>query len=525
VQNRAFFRIIAPDGSLIGSSDIRARQSGTSTIIENMILYKNVEKKILAKLHASELKHAQVESFAYVGGRTWKSTLWISPHTKRFRWVVLRKKLNKTWKEELHFAASPLLSGIGVLVPFFQSPKTNFFDVDNGFGGKVRHHKKRWTEKLEFVPFFSPLNLQFPEALIEYSEVGVEKVTLLPHNWKLVRALPESPFAPITERPRPRITLNHSSEEPAGIEAKIQIRTHDHLRLFGTLEEPRGNPNSPLLLLIHGSGAENQDSGCGYEGRDICVSKILPFRELSRKLVQRGLAVFRYDKRGIGKSEGKWNKVNRQDLLRDVISIARYFKKTMPERRIFLVGFSEGGTLAISAALRIKGLNGIVLAGCPANRIDHLYLTGSPLKSKQMKIPKEEVARLVRNLKNVFKHIRSIDQKRGRKPISLQYEGKSFDWWAEHLAATPPKVEARSLKVPVLLLHGDQDWEVVVEESYILEKALRKARMPLKVLRFRGLNHFFTKSEPRNPGFEYEIPCEISERVPKSISNWIRDLS
>jgi uncharacterized protein len=58
--------------------------------------------------------------------------------------------------------------------------------------------------------------------------------------------------------------------------------------LPGTLSRPRGVASAPLVILVHGSGANDRDETLGPN---------TPFRDLAHGLASRGIAVLRYDKR------------------------------------------------------------------------------------------------------------------------------------------------------------------------------------------------------------------------------------
>jgi hypothetical protein len=78
--------------------------------------------------------------------------------------------------------------------------------------------------------------------------------------------------------------------------------------LAGTLTLPRGAGPFPVAILICGSGAHDRDEALlGHK----------PFLVISDYLTRRGIAVLRYDKRGVGKSTGNYALATGEDFAQD----------------------------------------------------------------------------------------------------------------------------------------------------------------------------------------------------------------
>lgn len=133
---------------------------------------------------------------------------------------------------------------------------------------------------------------------------------------------------------------------PAWGERELEVQSGD-LTLGATLELPAGEGPFPAVLLVHGSGPNDRD-----ETLDLGVVKIRPFQELSRHLAAEGVAVLRYDKRSwvlknLGLSQA-FAKLTPLDFIEDARA-ALDLLAAQPEvdpRRIYVVGHSQGGTLA-----------------------------------------------------------------------------------------------------------------------------------------------------------------------------------
>ncbi|MGN6615315.1 MAG: alpha/beta hydrolase family protein, partial [Candidatus Nitrosocosmicus sp.] len=123
----------------------------------------------------------------------------------------------------------------------------------------------------------------------------------------------------------------------------------------------------PGVLLIHGSGVADKDY---YVNKEISL-----FKQISQYLSERGFAVLKYDKRGVGPNftvanANVWGNLTFNDLKSDAQKALDVLAK-QPEvdpNRISVIGHSEGTTItpriAIDNPSKVKN---IVLMGAAAN--------------------------------------------------------------------------------------------------------------------------------------------------------------
>lgn len=125
--------------------------------------------------------------------------------------------------------------------------------------------------------------------------------------------------------------------------------------LAGTFTKPHGKNKFPVVILIAGMGPNDRDYT--MMGRKL-------FLEMAEYLTKRGIAVLRYDKRGVGKSTGEFSySVTSVNLAEDVFSAISYLKTRadIDNSRIGLCGHSEGGLIATIVAARSKDVAFITL--------------------------------------------------------------------------------------------------------------------------------------------------------------------
>lgn len=113
--------------------------------------------------------------------------------------------------------------------------------------------------------------------------------------------------------------------------------------LAGELLAP---PNAKTLaVIIAGSGPTDRD------GNSKLGLTTNAYRDTAQLLAKAGVAVARYDKRGVGKSTYPGNRAPVfTDFVDDAAAIVEHFRARFP--RIVLVGHSEGGLIALSLAAR-----------------------------------------------------------------------------------------------------------------------------------------------------------------------------
>lgn len=135
--------------------------------------------------------------------------------------------------------------------------------------------------------------------------------------------------------------------------------------LAGTLTSPRGASKAPAAVLVSGSGPQDRDSHLlGHK----------PFKLLADQLTRAGIAVLRYDERGIGKSSGHFRAATTADFAADAAAAVAYLRtrSDIDGARIVVIGHSEGGLIAPWVAARDPKLAAIVSLAGPSIRGDAL---------------------------------------------------------------------------------------------------------------------------------------------------------
>ena len=229
--------------------------------------------------------------------------------------------------------------------------------------------------------------------------------------------------------------------------------------IHGKLMLPDCSTPCPVVLIIAGSGPTDMDGNTIIAGM-----KNNSLLYLARELAANGIASVRYDKRGIGKSSAAGTK--EEDLRFDhyIDDATAWSDKLAGDKRfskVIIAGHSEGSLIGMVAAGRSKAVKGYIsISGCgsPAYEILEKQLQSQPLQIQQ------ESAAICKNLREG----RTVEQ----IPfyLSALYRPSVQPYLISWFAYNPAE-EIAKLDVPVLILQGDRDIQIGVEEAEKLHAA------------------------------------------------------
>jgi uncharacterized protein len=158
----------------------------------------------------------------------------------------------------------------------------------------------------------------------------------------------------------------YKEEEVAFSNAKASVN------LAGTLSVPNGTGPFAAAILIAGSGPQDRDG---------TIANHKPFLVLSDYLTRKGIAVLRYDKRGVGQSTGSAEMATTMDLASDAECAMAYLKsrKDIDAGKIGLIGHSEGAMIAPAIAVGSHDVSWVVLLAAPSTKGEDTLLNQSDL--------------------------------------------------------------------------------------------------------------------------------------------------
>jgi len=151
-------------------------------------------------------------------------------------------------------------------------------------------------------------------------------------------------------------------------------------QLAGTLTLPANGKASRIVILITGSGPQNRNEE---------LLNHRPFLVWSDWLTRNGIAVLRYDDRGVAQSTGNFQAATTADFAGDAEAAINYIKSRSDLKGISigLMGHSEGGIIAPMIARYNKAVKFVVMLAGPGVPIiqlmekqsaDQMRLSGTP---------------------------------------------------------------------------------------------------------------------------------------------------
>ncbi len=279
--------------------------------------------------------------------------------------------------------------------------------------------------------------------------------------------------------------------------------------LPATLTLPRADRPCPVVVLVHGSGPQDRDETIGPNK---------PFKDIALGLASRGIAVLRYEKRTRkygDKALVKGFTVN-EETIEDTLSAINllYQRDDIDKDKIFLLGHSLGGMLAPRIAEKTDKLRGIVIMAGTFNDLLELILKQIIYSASLDNDITEEEKGQIEDIKRQIDLIRS--RKVGEDECIL---GAPGSYWMD-LIEYKPLVILKKIDVPVLILYGDRDFQVPIDDFSLWKEELKdKDQISFKL--YKGLNHLFIFGEGKSTIAEYNKSGNVSKEVIEDIANWI----
>jgi alpha-beta hydrolase superfamily lysophospholipase len=305
-------------------------------------------------------------------------------------------------------------------------------------------------------------------------------------------------------------------------------------RLSGTLTIPSGEGPFAAVALLSDSGPHDRDADLqGYH----------MFGILADYLTRHGIAVLRFDDRGVGRSGGDYHRATTADLVTDAQAALAFLRKTplIAPQQVGLIGHGEGANVALLAAAQPQQAPAFVasLAGYGQPGRDVLRrqqgeimrligTDGTQIKAAQSLY--DQLVDAVRQTPNntaarakVIALLRSSNTALSESMARARAVEMTSPW-SRYFLDFNPATRLPQVACPVLLLNGTADLQVAAGRNMsVLQKGLRLGHAPVETHRLSGVNHWFQPDPSDWPIVAGERQAAFSPEGLERLHTWLAE--
>lgn len=233
---------------------------------------------------------------------------------------------------------------------------------------------------------------------------------------------------------------------------------------------------APVVVIIPGSGPTDRD------GNNPLGVASGTYRLLAEDLAAKGVSSIRIDKRGMFGSKAAIadaNKVTIAGYAADAHAWAKKARSLAGTRCAWLAGHSEGALVALAAGQDRRGLCGVIAISGMGRRFGTVLreqLAANPANAPLLAPADKALAELEAG--------RKVDPETLPAPLAGLFSPAVQDYLIDLVRQDSAKLAA-SLKLPLLIVHGDKDIQAGMADAHALAAAQAKARLVV----VPGVNH------------------------------------
>lgn len=269
----------------------------------------------------------------------------------------------------------------------------------------------------------------------------------------------------------PVLTTRAQNSTPQFVESEIAVELSE-LTIHGTLTIPTISNKPPVVLIIAGSGATDRDGNNVLGGLN-CNA----YKQLAHALAVNNIASLRYDKRGVGKSKVT-TQTNSPRIfgpeVKDAKDLVGYLRKDGRFSKIIIAAHSQGALVGMLASENVDKFISLSGVGSPGAETLREQLKDQPPLVGELSNP------IIDSLQRGFT-VNSVPQ--FLEPLFKKSAQPYLISWFRY----DPAVELSKLKIPILIIQGDHDVQIKVEDARRMKSLTPDARLVI----ISKMNHIF----------------------------------
>ena len=325
---------------------------------------------------------------------------------------------------------------------------------------------------------------------------------------------------------------------------EIEAPHPDGFALAGTLTIPEsakfGDGPFTAAVMVSGSGQQDRDESLlGHK----------PFLVIADYLTRHGIAVMRYDDRGVGGSGGRdtLGEATTVDFATDALAVLNHLKtiESVDSAKIGIIGHSEGGLIAPIVATMTDDVAFIVSMAGPGVQGRKLLAVQRKLMTMAAGASEEDADKANERFARIeqkildgatvrelvlflvkFAREQSPDMKKTDEElveIVKPQAKKLMSPWFRYFMDYDPEEALRNVNCPVLAVNGTLDLQVWHEQNLdAIKRIMTEAGGDITIKRYEGLNHLFQPATTGSISEYAQIETTFDERVLRDIVQWIQ---
>jgi pimeloyl-ACP methyl ester carboxylesterase len=244
-----------------------------------------------------------------------------------------------------------------------------------------------------------------------------------------------------------RYTPNITQQKPRPYHHKDVVIRNDTIKIGGTLTWPKKQKTNQLVIIIQGRGYKDRN------GREL-GGGLNRFGPMAGYLARHGIAVYRYDERGVGESAGNRDLATLGMIASDVKAIVAHFSADSSQhfKNITLYGDGWGGIVAGKVAAQDTLVDQLVLVSSPAVKLYKMLNYYSKAQFKQFNMQQPYINKTIRAMDEVLRAARDSENvEKTKKHFHKLYT----QMYAKMIKTVPDSIKnSQRMKMVKALDHG-----------------------------------------------------------------------